>query len=121
VALWAPVVIYMALIFAGSSASHPPAVGVGIPDKVVHAVVYAGLGALLVRALSLGWIRPVTARIAWQAAIVATLYGASDEFHQALVPGREVEALDLAADAVGAALAAGALWAWGIIRRRDGL
>ncbi len=119
--MWAPVAVYMALIFAGSSMSSPPRIGPDVSDKLLHLVVYAGLGVVLVRALSRGWKRPVTARLAVQAAVVATLYGASDEIHQAFVPGREVEALDVVADAAGATLPALALWAWGIIRGRDGL
>jgi VanZ family protein len=111
----------MALIFAGSSISSPPRIGPDVPDKLLHLVVYAGLGVVLVRALSRGWTGPVTARVALQAALVATLYGASDEFHQSFVPNRDVEALDVVADAAGATLAALALWAWGIIRGRDGL
>jgi VanZ family protein len=103
----------MALIFAGSSISSPPRIGPDVSDKLLHLVVYAGLGVVLVRARSRAWRRPVTARLA--------LYGASDEFHQSFVPGRDVEALDVVADAAGSTLAALALWAWGIIRGRDGL
>ena len=44
--LWMPVAGYMALIFALSSISHPPALP-GQSDKGVHALLYAGLGALL--------------------------------------------------------------------------
>jgi len=118
---WAPVAVYMALIFAGSSVSRLPQVGPGVSDKVLHIIVYAGLGIVLVRALSRGWTAPVTARVALQAALIAAVYGASDEFHQSFVPDRDAELLDVAADVAGAVLAALALWAWGIIRGRDGL
>ena len=121
VGLWAPVAVYAALIFAGSSISFPARIGPDFSDKLLHVVVYAGLGVVLARALSRGWTRPITARIAFHTALIATLYGASDEFHQAFVPNRDIEVLDLMADAAGAALAALALWAWDIIRGRNGL
>ena len=53
--------------------------------------------------------------------VFGALYGVSDEFHQYFNPPRSVEALDVVADTVGASLGAGALYAWGIIRGRDGL
>jgi VanZ family protein len=121
VGIWAPVAIYMALIFAGSSLSRPPQVGPDVSDKLLHFVVYAGLGVVLVRALSRRWTAPVTARVAVRAALIAAVYGASDELHQAFVPERDSEVLDVAADAAGAAIASGALWAWDIIRGRNGL
>ena len=54
----------------------------------------------------------MTLGIAAAAVVVATLYGISDEFHQYFVPPRQVEVRDVLADAIGASLAAGALYAW---------
>ncbi len=90
--------LYMAAIFALSSL---PGSAAGIPhpwDKLAHFLEYAGLGYLLGR----GSGRPGLSLL------FAALYGASDEFHQGFVPGREASALDWAADLVGAA--AGALF-----------
>jgi VanZ family protein len=109
----------MAAIFAGSSLPHVPRPPAGFTDKDVHLVIYAGLAAVLVRALAGGSWRGLTLRRALGAAIIATMYGVLDEFHQRLVPGRSFEIMDMAADAAGAALAAGALWTWGIIRPRN--
>jgi VanZ family protein len=49
---------------------------------------------------------------------IAAAYGVSDEFHQSFVPRRSVEAMDVAADTVGASIAAFVLYAWDIIRSR---
>lgn len=110
--LWAPVALYMMLIFWLSSISQPPDLPRGVSDKSAHVLLYSGLGALLVRARAGGWRRPVTLGIATAAVVVATLYGISDEIHQHFVPRRQVEARDILADALGASLAAGVLYAW---------
>lgn len=70
-------------------------------DKLVHAAVYAVLGALV--AVALGRGRPLPARAAGLALALAVAYGVSDELHQGFVPGRDVSLLDLVADTVGAA------------------
>jgi len=101
--LWTPVVLYAAAIFAASSIERPPALPGGAPDYVVHAVVYAGFAAVLLRALSGGQWRGVTARRALGAALAAAAYGVSDELHQSFVPGRFVSLSDVLADAAGAA------------------
>jgi len=113
--LWAPVALYMMLIFWLSSISRPPDLPSGVSDKGAHVLLYSGLGALLVRARAGGWRRPVTLGIAAAAIVVATLYGITDEIHQHFVPPREVEVRDILADAIGASLAAGALYAWSCI------
>ena len=89
-------------------------------DKLEHALAYSGLGALLLRALAGGLRRPVTARAAVLAVAIAALYGASDEFHQHFVPHRSMDAYDLLADTAGARPRPAALYAWGIIRARNG-
>lgn len=120
--LWAPVVLHMALIFILSSIPQPPEVpGSGIPyfDRYVHIVLYAVLSALFLRAQGGGWSR-VTFGAALAAVAFSTAYGITDELHQYFVPPRQMDAFDLVADTLGAALAAGVLYA-GIIRPRHGL
>ena len=95
----------MAVIFAISAQPNPfPIVTTRVSDKVLHLVEYSGLAALLVRALTRegwGW------RDAMLAAIVMTsLYGASDEYHQAFVPNRNPAVGDWVADSLGALLGA---------------
>ena len=117
--LWIPVLVYMAFIFALSSISQTPSMPQG-SDKGLHTLLYAGLGALFARALAGGW-RGVTLVQVLMTACFGALYGMSDELHQYFNPPRNVEALDVVADTIGATLAAVALYAWGIIRGRDGL
>jgi VanZ family protein len=99
-----PAVAYAALIFWLSHQSSP------VPwlpsawwtwDKLLHAVEYAGLAALLV--LGLTHVGTMGLRRAARLAILlAAAYGASDELHQAFVPGRDASWLDWAADSAGA-------------------
>jgi VanZ family protein len=117
--LWAPVLAYMALIFVLSSISHPPPLP-GQTDKGAHAILYAGLGLLFARALTRGW-RGVTPRTLLYCVIFGAVYGASDEFHQYFNPPRDAEVLDVVADTIGSGIGAAALYAWGIIRDRDGV
>ena len=44
------------------------------------------------------------------AMVWASLYGASDEFHQSFVPGRHVEIADWLADTLGGGVGAAAVW-----------
>lgn len=106
------------MIFALSSVSGLPAPPGGLSDKHAHLGVYGVLCALILWGLTDRSLVRTTWTIAVSAVGLATLYGVSDEWHQSFVPGREVSALDLAADATGAALAAGGVWAWAIIRAR---
>jgi len=114
------VIAYMAFIFGLSSISRTPAFVHGI-DKYLHAMLYAGLGVLVVRALSGGLRRRVTLGIVATTIAIGAAYGVSDEFHQSFVPMRSVEAMDVVADTVGISIAAIALYAWDIIRVRYGL
>jgi VanZ family protein len=107
----------MAAIFVASSLARLPASPGGLSDKQAHALTYAALAALTLRALAGGRWHGVRAGRAVLAVLVAVLYGASDEWHQSFVPGRHAEVGDLQADALGASAAASAVWAWGIIRR----
>lgn len=116
VGLWAPVVLYMAAIFAVSAMPEPPSPP-GLDDKTQHFAAYAGLGVVTLRATAggtLAGLGPGPALAAWA---IAVAYGASDEYHQSFVPGRTQDVLDLRADAIGAAAAIGAAWLSGILLR----
>jgi VanZ family protein len=92
----------MALIFAASSQSDLPAMPGGLSDKAEHGLAYCALGASLIRALAGGRSSAMSPSRILLAALLATVYGVSDEFHQSFVPNRTPDVLDLAADAAGA-------------------
>ena len=90
---WAPVVAWMAVIFAFSSV---PSLSSGfsfdyVLRKCAHMTEYAVLALLLVRAL--GREAPSFA--------LGVAYAASDEIHQHFVRGRHASPVDVAIDAVG--------------------
>lgn len=114
--LWLPVAAYMAVIFYLSSVSAPP-IPQEVSDKTAHAVTYAGLALVIVRALAAGRWSGVTARTLVVAWLMATVYGVTDEGHQVFTAGRTPDLADLAADAIGSAAAAIGAGAWSIIRR----
>ena len=102
--LWGPVAAWMAMIFGFSSLQMPPGAGF-IPDWMSHGGVYAGLAALLGRALA-GGVRKAPLRVAVIAAALATVYGVTDEWHQVYVPHRTAEAADVVKDMGGAMVGA---------------
>ncbi len=114
---WLPVIVWMGLIFIGSSIGNVPRIGDKTADSLVHRAAhvleYAVLGALLLRALC--GEKPITKRAIFLALIVVALYGASDEFHQRFTPGRSSEAIAVVFDVAGGALGA---WAWRWWRKR---
>lgn len=130
---WAPVCIWMAGIFDFSSRSDPlgflPSSGYGIDiDKLFHIGEYAGLAALLYRALSSdrGIDRekeeseaeerrdtstPLHRRRRLEVVFVLALaYAILDELHQELVPGRGSELADIGYDLAGIIAALGLIW-----------
>ena len=104
-------VVWMATIYYLSSHAMPEIeLGFSAQDKLVHVLGYGLLGTLLLGAMP--WRGGgYTARQILLAAGLATLYGLLDEWHQAFVPGRNSDALDVLADAVGALLGSTTLWA----------
>jgi VanZ family protein len=95
--LWAPVVLWAAVIFA-FSAVPDLSTGLGTWDlvlrKLAHAGEFAVLGALLLRALR-------DERAALAAGIA---YAISDEVHQHFVPGRVGSPVDVLIDSAGVAV-----------------
>ena len=96
-----------AAIFSVSSIGQLPGLPARVTDKMMHASVYAVFAATWLRALAGGRWSGVTLRVAALAVVAVTLYGATDEFHQWFVPGRNADVHDLAADTFGGTVAAG--------------
>jgi VanZ family protein len=100
--------------------SHPPFVAGRsvLFVKTGHALAYALLCTLLFRALRFScrvWVfhwSPVLALV------LASCYGATDEFHQLFVPGRSGEVRDWAIDTLGALTAAVVLLVYAELRDR---
>ena len=102
----------MALIFYLSSQSAPlPDLTAHVWDKSIHFVEYGVLAALFCRAFRFeGFRLPVAVLVA---AIATSLYGVSDEWHQAYVPMRSSDVHDWIADTIGAGIAAAG---YGLVR-----
>jgi VanZ family protein len=92
----------MAVVFFFSSISNLGRAA-RVPDWISHPIEY-GVGAvLLCRALTGGREVPLRLSTALTATLLATAYGLTDEYHQAFVPGRTSDPLDVAKDLAGAA------------------
>jgi VanZ family protein len=116
--LWGPFLAALAVVFWLSSMSAVPGAQY-FWDKLLHAVGYAGLGVLALRAFHGGFDRP-RLRPTSYAALTVILWAISDEFHQSFVPGRDASGWDVLADTVGFALSVVLLAAWTRIGRRAG-
>lgn len=85
-------------------------------SPVGHALEFCALGAALVNALR--W--HVAPGRAWRlAALLSSAYGACDELHQLLMPGRSCDAADWLVDTVAAALGAAIVYALLVRHARD--
>ena len=77
---------------------------------MAHLGLYTVLGVALAR----GWIRSAREGSAWPVLARGVLYGVSDEWHQAFVPGRHPSPFDLLADTAGVLLG---YWLFSFVRR----
>ena len=108
---WLPVIVYCAAIFIKSSFPTSQR----IPDwrnidKMLHMAAYAILGALFFRALATGRFSNSLKIAAILSILFSSLYGVSDEIHQAFVPGRSPEAADTLANFAGSVLGSCVGW-----------
>lgn len=103
---WLPAAAYMAIIWIASSFETPsfPTSLFPLRDKGVHVVEYGVLGFLVAHACLRTFTRRPRLRVALFAILAGLLWGVLDEIHQAFVPGRSADLLDIAADSVGVTL-----------------
>jgi VanZ family protein len=103
---WMPVLAYLAVIYTlGTRQNLHPPFRFPNSDKLWHLAEYLGLGVLLARALRATFRQTRRLTLALAAIAVGVAVGASDEFIQSFVPGRESSLLDLAVDFAAVALA----------------
>ena len=108
---WGPVCGYAGLIFYLSAQSHPednlPSfLFKEVSDKVLHAVEYGILAVLCYRAFRWAAGSAIARQAVVLAILAASVYGITDEVHQAFVPLRESSWQDWLADTIGAAIGA---------------
>ena len=99
-----------AIVFVASSRPRVASPDVSNFDKAAHFGVFGLLGTLVCR-LRPGWSGAVIGLVA------ASGFGATDEWHQGFVPGREPGVDDWIADTLGAALAVSLYAGWSWYRR----
>jgi len=118
ISLWAPVIVYMAMIYFVSALPSAP-LPQEVSDKSAHLIAYLGLAVVTVRAVAGGLPGRVTLPVAVTALVIASGYGAFDEWHQSFVAGRFADIADWYADTAGVAIGLGLWWAWGIMASRS--
>lgn len=107
IARWGWPLLVAAVIFHASSRSVVAAPGgIQVNDKLAHFCAYGLLASLVLRAFGGGGWRGAVAAV-----LLVSAYGASDEWHQSFVPGRNCEFADWVADTSGAMLAV-SLYLW---------
>jgi hypothetical protein len=118
---WGPCCLLMALLFVASAQpKYPPPGGEPTPvyfsgmmpifqgawdmlvKKTAHVIAYGVLALAYLYALSRSGV--ASPRAGYLAIALAACYAATDELHQAFVPGRTASALDVGVDVAGAAL-----------------
>ena len=101
---WLPPLLWAGVILLGTSLpSEAVPIQTSRIDKILHFTIYTVLAFLLTRQLVVGF------RL-WQAIVLAVAFsmafGALDEWHQKLIPGRSTEFADWVADSLGAVIGA---------------
>jgi VanZ family protein len=100
---WFPVFAYTALIWwLSSQALQVPLIErFPLQDKGVHFLEYGAMSLFITHALVITF-RDGGPRAVVMATLMTVALGFLDELHQAFVPGRSSDAMDLLADSIGA-------------------
>ena len=104
---WFIALIYMGLIFIGSSIPGKALLEVRIWDKLIHLVEFGILSLILGKAFRTSEPKIFIKHAAILSVIMTILYGISDEIHQSFVPLRCPDVYDVVADGIGGILAQG--------------
>ena len=106
ISAWLPVILWAVLIFHFSSGTIPLASNVYWQDfavkKTGHVLLFGVMSILIYRALRMDGVDRKKAAVL--AVVFATLYGATDEYHQLFTQGREARVRDVFIDGGGATL-----------------
>lgn len=117
---WLPFFLWALLIFIASSIPAVKVSGNGLLDfiyhKTAHIVEYSIFYLLFYRA-SVSGEAVFSRNKILLAFLVTTIYGVSDEIHQAFTPGREPRVRDVFFDFLGGALGL-AVWRFDVTTRR---
>ncbi len=98
-----PLGVYWLILFIATSIPSDYIPSVGVSDKFNHFFAYMGLSVLLYFAFNLQNKYEIMNKYpAALTLVIAAIYGAFDEVHQMLIPGRSAELLDWIADIFGA-------------------
>jgi len=102
---WTPALLMMGLLFWISANETPNFARTRFfgQDKMFHACAYFGLACLYLRGLIWGGRTP-SKTLLFLAIAGASLYGATDEYHQSWVPERVMGWEDWCADTLGASM-----------------
>lgn len=103
---WVPLLVYVAVIFSGSSV-HGDAIPTLFPnmDKVAHLLEYSVLGLLIGRALRATFTSLSPIIFTFATVGLGGMVGLADELYQGHVPGRQRDPLDWLTDVTAIALA----------------
>ncbi len=104
--LWAPVILWMIIIFTLSSIPGKEIPSVKIPhlDKIVHSIEYFILGFLLIRAFSNSATGVNRTLLVAFSIFIAAGFAITDELHQSFIPGRVTDIIDFMSDSMGSAV-----------------
>lgn len=110
----------MALLFFLSTLQQDEIPSIHLSDKVLHLLMYMGLGFFFVRAFRPGVRGWSTLKILVIAMVGSLAYGMTDEFHQQFVPTRSPEWGDLMMDATGGLIGGIVFLGYLYVRKRHG-
>jgi len=98
---WLPAFLVVSVIFWLSHQPTWPDFAVGYPDWSLHGGAYLVVGLTFWYGMGGTWNRPLAADALVVALVLASAYGAFDEWHQSFVVGRSATVADWMADSIG--------------------